>query len=391
MRKVAVVFVVVFLVVCPLLAIPFGAFMAVSLSSGGSSTAGAQPSGAASAESLTVDDATVNAVAAVTGLPPMAVRGLAIVAAMSKDKVGCDVPWWLLGGIGNAESGNGTHGVSSIGNDWIVSPTIGGPPLDGNGYALILDGAGSIAFAEGPFQFIPSSWVLFGEDANGDGVDDINSYLDAALAAANHLCHSAGGPGSDMRDPTTARRGILGYNHSDSYADLVWSTGVRYRDQAGDVLTTNRTGAPSASAGATEAYGVTVAASTWDGPSITGDSLEGLDPNFRARLSRLAAMTQEATGGVAYVFSGYRPVEEQRQIIANHGGECGVWVACVDESTGTCGSFHCKGLAVDMAWTSDAADAYWHDHAAEAGIRAPMSWEPWHMEPIETRGGGYAS
>lgn len=376
-------------VVC--LLIPVAAFNATIMAGGGGGgQAGAQGvSGAASAESLTVDDATVNAVAAATGIPPMAVRGLAIVAAMSRDRTGCDLPWWLLGGIGNTESGNGTTVVdgvqASIGADFEVRPPIGGVPLDGNGFALVVD-AGMIDRAQGPFQFIASSWRSMGQDANGDGVNDVDNYLDAALGAANHLCISAGGPGSDMRDPATARRGILGYNHSDSYADTVWSTGLRYRDQAGDVLTATpgaaRSGADS------DAYGVTVAGSAWDGPTITGSSVDGLDPNFRNRLSRLAAMTEAATGGVAYVFSGFRPKEEQEAIIANHGGVCGVWVACVDETTGVCGSFHCKGLAADMAWTSDAADAYWHEHAAECGLKQALDYEAWHYEPVETRGGG---
>lgn len=47
--------------------------------------------------------------------------------------------------------------------------------------------ATSSAGAQGPWQFIPSSWASMGEDCNNDGVKDINDPEDSVCAAFNHL------------------------------------------------------------------------------------------------------------------------------------------------------------------------------------------------------------
>jgi hypothetical protein len=65
----------------------------------------------------------------------------------------------------------------------------------------------SSAGAQGPMQFIPSSWEAFG--AGGD----VHDPRDAILAAGRYLA-AAGGP-SDMR------AAIFAYNHSDAYVDAV--------------------------------------------------------------------------------------------------------------------------------------------------------------------------
>lgn len=161
-------------------------------------------------------------------VPVKALLGVLLVERMTQQAVGCAVPWWLLLGVSHIESGAGTHGGAHIDDDWVVRPTIGGPPLDGNGFALVFEG-GSVDYAEGPFQFIHASWRSFGLDASGDGVADIDNWLDAALGAANHLCHSAGGPGLDLSAEDVARRGIFGYNPSSAYVDDVWSSAVDYR------------------------------------------------------------------------------------------------------------------------------------------------------------------
>jgi hypothetical protein len=65
----------------------------------------------------------------------------------------------------------------------------------------------STAGAQGPMQFVPSSWTAFGEGG------DVHDHRDAILAAGRYLA-AAGGP-ADMR---TA---IFAYNHSDDYVDAV--------------------------------------------------------------------------------------------------------------------------------------------------------------------------
>lgn len=74
--------------------------------------------------------------------------------------------------------------------------------------------------AVGPFQFIPSSWRIFGGDANGDGVADPNNVFDALPAMRRHLC-----PEGEVADVAVA---IRSYNHSDEYVTEVVDWATRY-------------------------------------------------------------------------------------------------------------------------------------------------------------------
>jgi murein DD-endopeptidase MepM/ murein hydrolase activator NlpD len=71
----------------------------------------------------------------------------------------------------------------------------------------------SSAGAEGWMQFLPSSWALYGVDANGDGYEDPYNPADAIFAAARYLA-AAGGA-------TNIRGAIYSYNHSQAYVDSV--------------------------------------------------------------------------------------------------------------------------------------------------------------------------
>jgi hypothetical protein len=71
----------------------------------------------------------------------------------------------------------------------------------------------SSAGAEGWMQFLPSSWALYGVDANGDGFEDPYNPADAIFAAARYLA-AAGGA-------TNIRGAIFSYNHSQAYVDSV--------------------------------------------------------------------------------------------------------------------------------------------------------------------------
>lgn len=74
------------------------------------------------------------------------------------------VPWEILYGIHFMETGGRDGSISS-------------------GY-----GTG----AQGPMQFMPSTWTLYGVDGNGDGNVDINNAVDAIHGAANYISKHGG-------------------------------------------------------------------------------------------------------------------------------------------------------------------------------------------------------
>ena len=75
-------------------------------------------------------------------------------------------------------------------------------------------------------QFIPSTWVRWANDANGDGRSDPHNYLDAATASARYLCLGAGGRPLDSAEGL--RAAALSYNRSGVYADTVVANARRY-------------------------------------------------------------------------------------------------------------------------------------------------------------------
>ena len=93
------------------------------------------------------------------------------------------IPWQVLAAINKIETGFGTNlNVSSAG-------------------------------AMGWMQFIPSSWEMYGLDANGDGRKDPYNPVDAICAAASYL--KAAGAHDSLYDA------IFAYNHADWYVQEV--------------------------------------------------------------------------------------------------------------------------------------------------------------------------
>ncbi len=142
----------------------------------------------------------------------------------------CNLPWQLLAGIGKVESGQ-ARGGRVDGNGTTLSPILG-PALNGVGFANISDTDGG-AFdgdtthdrAVGPMQFIPSTWAVWGQDANGDGKKDPNNIYDAAQAAGMYLC--AGDRNLAMK--ADLDRAILSYNRSTEYLHTVLSWFAYYQ------------------------------------------------------------------------------------------------------------------------------------------------------------------
>ena len=78
----------------------------------------------------------------------------------------------------------------------------------------------SSAGAIGWMQFMPSTWLRWGVDANGDGVADPWNPTDAVYSAARYLA-AAGGT-------TNLYRGVFAYNHADWYVHEVLSLADLY-------------------------------------------------------------------------------------------------------------------------------------------------------------------
>jgi membrane-bound lytic murein transglycosylase B len=144
----------------------------------------------------------------------------------------CRIRWSFLAGISRTEGRHGTYGGAELLADGRVSIPILGIALDGsNGTADIgdtdggeYDGDPGTDRAVGPMQFIPSTWVRWAEDGNGDGEIDPQNMYDAAIAAARYLC--AKGPGLDTDEGI--RRAAFSYNQSDEYVELVLSRAKEY-------------------------------------------------------------------------------------------------------------------------------------------------------------------
>jgi len=83
----------------------------------------------------------------------------------------------------------------------------------------------SSAGAIGWMQFMPSTWLRWGTDANGDGVADPWNPVDAIYSAARYLAASGGA--SDLR------RAVFAYNHAEWYVNDVLSLAQLYGGSGG--------------------------------------------------------------------------------------------------------------------------------------------------------------
>ncbi|NJQ02195.1 lytic transglycosylase domain-containing protein [Streptomyces zingiberis] len=186
-------------------------------------------------------------------------------AALAVSNPGCNLPWELLAAIGKVESGHARGGA--VDAEGTTLTPIRGPQLNGDGFARIADTDGgtydgdtSFDRAVGPMQFIPSTWMRWSADGNGDGAKDPNNIYDAALAAGRYLC--AGG--RDLADPGDLERAILGYNPSREYLNTVLTWLESYRkgthevpDGTGVLPTTPGAGSGAGSGGKGSGSGVT--------------------------------------------------------------------------------------------------------------------------------------
>lgn len=129
----------------------------------------------------------------------------------------CGMRWEILAGIGQTESGHAEG--RNIDADGHVSPPIYGPAI----------GPGGGLRAEGPMQFLPSSWTIlttgrWAFTGHSGATPDPQNVYDAAHAAANHLCSTTG----SVATPEDLRKAIWGYNQSGPYVATVTSRIAAY-------------------------------------------------------------------------------------------------------------------------------------------------------------------
>jgi membrane-bound lytic murein transglycosylase B len=76
---------------------------------------------------------------------------------------------------------------------------------------------GSWAGAFGLCQFVPSSFLTYGVDGDGDGVVDLFNFPDAMASIANYLKQS----GWQRNSVAMKKKAIFAYNHCDNYVRAV--------------------------------------------------------------------------------------------------------------------------------------------------------------------------
>jgi len=123
-----------------------------------------------------------------------------------------------------------------------------------------------------------------------------------------------------------------------------------------------------------------------------------LDNSFA---DNLAALIQDAPAGIREglgLSSGYRSNERQKELFANSdgSGKMVAFPAGMTKPDGSVarGSNHLRGRAVDLSYNGQRLDRappevreWVHANAGKFGLRFPMSWEPWHIEPNRSGSG----
>lgn len=128
------------------------------------------------------------------------------------------------------------------------------------------------------------------------------------------------------------------------------------------------------------------------------DHVDNLNEGFA---TNLLAMFEDAPPGIReglQIGSGYRSADRQAELFAEavrkYGSEAEArkWVAPPGKSQ------HNHGQAVDIWYNGQRLDKapaevreWVHANASAYGLRFPMSWESWHIEPAGARGGGPGS
>lgn len=121
-------------------------------------------------------------------------------------------------------------------------------------------------------------------------------------------------------------------------------------------------------------------------PGKDRSHVDALEPAFAEKLAELFAAMPTDLAAKTKILSGYRSIERQRvlfdQAVKKYGSveRARKFVAPPGKSK------HQHGLAVDLNYGGSAdARAWVHKNAGKFGLYFPMSWEPWHIEPVGSR------
>lgn len=189
-------------------------------SEAGSSSQGTSPQSPEAASDLLATWA--GKVSASTGIPARAVQGYGYAElVLQSETPGCHLDWNTLAGIGMVESDHGQFGGATLDAAGTETKAVIGPALDGSAGRRDLPatdhgrltGDAVHDHAVGPMQLLPETWYQYADP--GTSPQNIDA---AAIAAGRYLC--AGG--RDLATPAGWWSAILAYNHSTSYANLVF-------------------------------------------------------------------------------------------------------------------------------------------------------------------------
>lgn len=121
-------------------------------------------------------------------------------------------------------------------------------------------------------------------------------------------------------------------------------------------------------------------------PGKDRSHLDNMDGAFRDSLAQMFAAAPLEIQQALRIGSGARSNERQAELwdeaVRKYGSPEAArkWVAPPGMSR------HNHGTAADLAFGNDAARAWVHANAANFGLHFPMAHEPWHVEPVGSRG-----
>lgn len=172
-----------------------------------------------------------------------------------------------------------------------------------------------------------------------------------------------------------------------------------------EILGQGRTGSSGAAGGTDPNVGdmgpTNVRARLYGRAAAAGKGAEVVDGLTDSFATNLVAMFDDAPPAIRdglQIGSGYRSDEQQAKLFAEAVKKYGSPEAARKWVAPPGGSQHNHGNAVDIWYNGQRLDQgpaevrdWVHANAAAYGLRFPMSWEAWHIEPANARGGGAGS